>query len=76
MPADSVSFDKTETEALRMIVSDWVNAKIVSPPYNREIELILSKLDIDSGEQMREHAPVTQEHLSERALVRPKEEAK
>ena len=38
MPADSVSFDKTETEALRMIVSDWVNAKIVSPPYNREIE--------------------------------------
>jgi hypothetical protein len=72
MPTDGVTFDKDETEALRAIVRDWIGAKFVSQPFSIQIASILSKLEIESGEAMTDRVPVTQEHISERALIRPK----
>jgi hypothetical protein len=44
----AVRFNEREADALRDIVTDWVNEQIVSPPFPAEVTSIIEKLDIAS----------------------------
>ena len=42
----AVRFNEREADALRDIVTDWVNEQLVFPPFPDEITSIIEKLDI------------------------------
>lgn len=42
----AVRFDEREADALRDIVTDWINEQLVFPPFPTEVTSIIEKLDI------------------------------
>ena len=42
----TVRFNEREVDALRDIVTDWVNEQLVLPPFPHEVRSIIEKLDI------------------------------
>jgi hypothetical protein len=56
---NGVRFDERETEALRDIVTDWIDEQLVVPPFPAEVTSIIEKLHIGERTEAREiRAPV------------------
>jgi hypothetical protein len=48
MAEKNISFSDREVEALKRIVSDWLQEELTLPPFEPEIQVILRKLDLGS----------------------------
>ena len=59
-----LSFSKSESEALKQIVADWINEGLTLPPFEPDVQAILNKLGLGDEEQGSEIYPKTQEQLS------------
>jgi len=64
MSEDNVSFSTRDVELIKEIVSDWLNEGITLPPFDADLNELLAKLELDSGEGTPEIYPKTQERLS------------
>jgi hypothetical protein len=67
---DELSFSEDELQALRDIVSDWINENIVSPPYDPAIASVINKLAVKGADDDQNVRTQTQEKISEAATSR------
>lgn len=70
--SDGLSFSRAEAEALKLIIGDWLNDGIVTPPFEPEIEAVLKKLGFAIPISAGVSPVVTQESASERGAIRPR----
>lgn len=48
--ATELTFTEPELEALRAIVTDWINEALAVPPYPPEFDSVIEKLDLPEDE--------------------------
>lgn len=65
-----LSFSEDELQALKDIVSDWIDENIVSPPYDPAIASVINKLGVKGADDDRNVRTQTQEKISEAATSR------
>ena len=53
----AVRFNAREADALRDIVTDWVNEQLVFPPFPAEVTSIIEKLDITERIDVSDQIP-------------------
>jgi hypothetical protein len=68
---DGLSFSRDESEALKLMVGDWLNEEIVVPPFDPHIAAVLKKLGIAIPASAG-LSSITQETASERGVIRPR----